>query len=58
MQQCKIIQEFGYESLQSAINRWLAYGNQSGNTRFIFNISYQKDGVFDRALIIYEDGRD
>lgn len=58
MQKCKIIQAFGWEQLERVINAWIATGNRPGNNRFVFNISYQKDGVFDIALIIYEDTED
>ena len=58
MQKCKIIQVSGGGQLERAINAWIATGNRPGNNRFIFNISYQKDGTMDRALIIYEDTED
>lgn len=62
VQKCKIIQAFGHEQLERMINAWIAEGQvpyegpgRYGNYRFIYDVSYQKDGIFDRALIIYED---
>lgn len=62
MLQCKIFEAFGKEQLERMINDWLRQGTKDyggaddpGESRFIFHVSYQTDGVFDRALVIYED---